>query len=120
MAGRGAYKRGTGFVQGLNGPVFTDAFSVTTTGFFNARTDLNVSLGYSNGEPTLVGAVKTFSTATADARLRVALNARWAATAQYVFYHYDFSDVLDLAVGLSPTVKRNTLRVGVSVWWPVH
>ncbi|MEP7118853.1 MAG: hypothetical protein ABI880_14785, partial [Acidobacteriota bacterium] len=116
----GAFKRGTGFVQGLNGPVFTDAFSVTTTGFFNPRTDLNVSLGYSNGEPTLVGAVQSFSTATADARLRVALNARWAATAQYVFYHYDFSDVLDLAVGLSPTVKRNTLRVGVSVWWPVR
>ena len=116
----GAFKRGTGFVQGLNGPVFTDAFSVTTTGFFNPRTDLNVSLGYSNGEPTLVGAVQSFSTATADARLRVALNARWAATAQYVFYHYDFSDVLDLAVGLSPTVKRNTFRVGVNVWWPVR
>ena len=116
----GAFKRGTGFVQGLNGPVFTDAVSLTTTGFFNPRTDLNVSVGYTNGEPTLVGAVQTFSTTTADARLRVALTSRWAFTAQYVFYHYDFSDVLDLVVGLSPTVKRNTLRFGVNVWWPVR
>lgn len=116
----GAFKRGTGFVQGLNGPVFTDAVSVSTTGFFNPRTDLNVSVGYTNGEPTLVGAVQTFSTTTADARLRVALTSRWAFTAQYVFYHYDFSDVLDLVVGLSPTVKRNTLRFGVNVWWPVR
>ncbi len=116
----GALKRGTGFVQGLNGPVFTDAVSVTTTGFFNPRTDLFASVGYSNGEPTLVGAVQTFSTATVDTRLRVALNERWAFTAQYVFYHYDFSNVLDLVAGLEPTVKRNTLRIGVNVWWPLR
>lgn len=116
----GAFKRGTGFVQGLNGPVFTDAFSITTTGFVNPRTDIHMSVGYSNGEPTLVGAVQTFSTVTADARLRVALTPRWALTAQYVFYHYDFSEVLDLAAGLEPTVKRNTLRVGVNVWWPLR
>ncbi|MEZ5420645.1 MAG: hypothetical protein R2708_25335 [Vicinamibacterales bacterium] len=116
----GALKRGTGFVQGLNGPVFTDAVSVTTTGFFNPRTDLFASVGYSNGEPTLAGAVQTFSTLTADARLRVALNSRWAITGQYVFYHYDFSKVLDLAAGLEPTIKRNTLRIGVSVWWPLR
>ena len=67
-----------------------------------------------------VGAVQTFSTATVDTRLRVALNERWAFTAQYVFYHYDFSNVLDLVAGLEPTVKRNTLRIGVNVWWPLR
>ena len=116
----GAFKRGTGFVQGLNGPVFTDAVSLTATGFVNPRTDLHFSVGYSNGEPTLVGAVQTFSTVTADARVRVALTPRWALTAQYVFYDYDFSAVLDLAAGLEPTVKRNTLRVGVNMWWPLR
>ncbi len=116
----GAYKRGTGFVQGLNGPVFIDAVSLTTTGFVNARTDLHLSAAYSNGEPTLVGAVQNFSTATVDARVRVALTPRWALTGQYVFYRYDFTDVLGLAVGLEPVVKRNTLRVGVNMWWPLR
>ena len=116
----GAFKRGTGFVEGLSGPVFIDAASVTTTGFLNPRTDLHVSVGYSNGEPTLVGAVQNFSTTTADARLRVALSSRWAFTAQYVFYRYDFTEVLELAAGLSPLVKRNTLRFGVNLWWPLR
>ena len=115
----GAFRRGTGFVQGLGGPVFTDAVSLTSTGFFNRRTDLLASVAYSNGEPTLVGSIAMFSTATANARLRVALNPRWAFVAEYLFYHYDFTKVLPLAAGLEPRVKRNTLRVGVTMWLPV-
>ena len=115
----GAFRRGTGFVQGLGGPVFTDAVSLTSTGFFNRRTDLLASVAYSNGEPTLVGSIAMFSTATANARLRVALNPRWAFVAEYLFYHYDFTKVLPLAAGLEPQVKRNTLRVGVTMWLPV-
>lgn len=118
--GVAAYKRGSGFVEGLNGPIFTDAVSATLTGFFNTRTDLYASIAYSNGEPSLAGAVQTFTTASADVRLRLALTPHWALNTQYVFYHYDFSKVLDLAVGIQPTVKRNTLRVGLSVWWPLH
>jgi len=115
----GAFRRGTGFVQGLGGPVFTDALSLTSTGFFNRRTDLLASVGYSNGEPTLVGSIATFSTATANARLRVALNPRWAFVSEYLFYYYDFTRVLALAGGLDPHVKRSTLRLGVTVWLPV-
>lgn len=115
----GAFKRGTGFVEGLSAPVFTDALSVTTSGFFSPRTDFTASLGYSNGEPSLVGSVVTFSTTTANARLRVALNPRWAFSAEYLFYHYDFSKVLPLAAGLDPQVKRNTLRAGITLWLPV-
>lgn len=115
----GAFKRGTGFVQGLSSPVFTDSVTVTTSGFFNPRTDFTASVGYSNGEPSLVGSVVTFSTASANAQLRYALNSRWAVTAEYLFYQYDFSKVLPLAAGLDPKVKRNTLRAGINLWLPV-
>ncbi len=116
----GAFKRGTGFVEGLSAPVFTDSVWVTTSGFVSNRTDLLMSLGYSNGEPSLVGSVTTFSTTTANARMRVALSARWAITAEYFFYRYDFSKVLPLSVGLDPRVKRNTLRGGLNLWLPVR
>ena len=116
----GAVKRGTGFVQGLGAPVFTDAVSVTASGFFNRRTDLLTSVAYSNGEPSLVGSVVTFSTTSANARLRVALTSRWAFISEYVFYHYDFSKVLPLAAGLDPRVKRNTIRAGITLWMPVR
>lgn len=115
----GALKRGTGFVQGLSAPVFTDAVSMTTTGFFNRRTDFLASVGYTNGEPSLVGSFVNFSTTTANARVRVALTPRWAFISEYVFYYYDFSRVLPLAAGLDPRVKRNTLRAGITLWLPV-
>lgn len=115
-----AAKRGTGFVQGLSAPVFTDAVSLTTTGFFNPRADFVGSLSYSNGEPSLVGSVVTFSTVTANARVRVALTRRWAFISEYFFYHYDFSKVLPLAAGLDPKVKRNTIRAGITFWLPVN
>ena len=114
-----AFRRGTGFVQGLGGPVFTDAVSLTSTGFFNRRTDLLASVAYSNGEPTLVGSIATFSTATANARLRVALTPRWAFVSEYLFYYYDFTKVLTLAGGLEPQVKRSTVRLGLTMWLPV-
>lgn len=116
----GAFKRGTAFVQGLSAPVFIDAVSVTTSGFVNRRADVVASVGYSNGEPSLVGSVVTFSTTTANARLRVALTPRWAFISEYFFYHYDFSNVLPLAAGLDPRVKRNTIRAGLTLWLPVN
>ncbi len=116
----GALSRGTGFVQGLAAPVFTDSVSLTTTGFFNRRTDFLASAGYSNGEPSLVGSVVNFSTTTVNARVRVALTARWAVVSEYFFYHYDFSKVLPLAVGLDPRFKRNTFRAGLTLWLPIN
>ena len=115
----GAFRRGTGFVQGLGGPIFSDAVSLTSTGFFNRRTDLLASVAYSNGEPTLVGSIATFSTATANARVRVALTPRWALVSEYLFYYYDFTRVVTLAGGLEPRVKRNTVRLGITMWLPL-
>jgi hypothetical protein len=116
----GSFERGTAFVEGLNAPVFTDAISVSTNGFVNSRTDLLASLAYSNGEPSLVGAATTFSTTTANARVRVALSSRWAFTSEYLFYFYDFSTITQLAPGLSPRVKRNSVRAGLALWLPLH
>lgn len=115
----GAFKRGTGFVQGLSAPVFTDSYSVTTSGFLGRRTDLLMSAGYSNGEPSLVGSIQTFSTTTANARLRIALAPKLAFTSEYVFYHYDFSKVLALSTGLDTRVKRSVLRFGIDMFLPV-
>ncbi len=116
----GAFKRGTGFIQGLGAPVFTDNVSLTASGFFNPRTDFLASVAYSNGEPSLVGATVNFTTATANARLRVALTPRWAFTSEYFFYHYDFSRVIALAPGIEPRFKRNTFRAGLTFWTPVQ
>ena len=115
----GALRRGTAFVEGLGAPVFVDAVSASAAGFLNRRTDVLLSLSYSNGEPSTVGATTTFSTTSINARIRVALSQRWALTSEYLFYHYDFSKIPDLLPGLNPRVTRNSIRGGLSMWLPV-
>ena len=114
----GSYKRGTGFVEGLSGPAFTDAWTVSTNGFLSPRADLFTSVAYSSGEAAQVGANQNFTTYNANARLRIGVSRRVAMTTDYIYYFYDFSKTIRLAPGLSPKFKRNIFRVGLSVWVP--
>lgn len=116
----GAFARGTAFVEGLSAPVFTDAVSVSVDGFVNDRTDFLASLSYSTGEPSLVTAVPTFATTTANVRVRVMLSSRWAFRSEYLFYVYDFSKLPQLAPGLAPRVRRNSISAGLALWLPLY
>ena len=116
----GAFERGTAFVEGLSAPVFTDAISISTSGFVNDRTDLLASLSYSNGVPSLVTTAPTFATTTANVRVRVLLSSRWAFTSEYLYYFYDFSKTPQLAPELAPRARRNSVRAGLALWLPLH
>lgn len=116
----GTYRRGTGFVEGLAGPAFTDAWTVSTNGFLTRRADFFSAVAYSTGEASQVGASQTFTTYTGNALLRVGLSQRWAMTSEYVFYFYDFTKTIQLAPGIDPKLKRNLFRVGLSLWMPLR
>ena len=116
----GAYRRGTGFVEGLARPAFTDAWTVSGNGFMSRRTDFFSSLSYSSGEALQVGASQNFNTYNATARLRTGLNRHWAFTAEYIYYFYDFSKTILLVPGQEPVYKRNIFRAGLSLWAPLR
>ena len=114
----GSYRRGSDIVEGLAGPIFSDAWTVSTNGFLARRADFTSALSYSTGEPSLATASQNFTAYTGNARLRVALNQRWATTAEYLHYFYDFSKTPQLAQGFNPRFSRNLFRVGLSLWVP--
>ena len=114
----GSYRRGSDLEEGLASPIFSDAWTVSTNGFLSRRADFTSALSYSTGEPSLATTSQTFTTYTGNARLRVALNQRWATTAEYVNYFYDFSKTPQLAQGFNPRFSRNLFRVGLSLWVP--
>lgn len=115
----GSYARGSGLVEGLAAPVFSDAFTLASNGFLNRRSDLALSIGYSQGSPQAVGINNNFVTYTGNARFRFAVAPRLALTAEYLYYYYDFSNMLTIAPGLNPTVRRNSVRAGFSLWTPL-
>jgi hypothetical protein len=115
----GSYRRGSDLVEGLAAPVFSDAWTFTTNGFFSRHVDFTSALAYSTGEPSLATVSQNFTTYTGNARVRVALGHRWATTAEYLYYFYDFSKTPQLSVGYVPRFSRNTARVGLSLWLPL-
>jgi hypothetical protein len=117
---RGSYHRGLGYIQGLQAPVFTGAYSVAANGFLNRRTDISFSAAYTTGEAALTGTPSQFTTYTGDARLRYAVTRMWATYVEYLFYYYDFNQHLALPAGLPPGLTRNGLRTGVMLWIPMR
>ncbi len=114
----GSYKRGTGFIEGVRVPVFTDGWSVGANGLLAPRADLFAEVSYSTGDATQVGAEVGFSSFATTVRYRWAISPKWAWTNEYVYYSYDFSRSIVLLPGTPPRMKRNVFRTGISFWVP--
>jgi uncharacterized protein involved in copper resistance len=73
----------------------------------------------------LIGQPSQFTSYTGDARLRYALTRNWAPYVEYLFYYYNFnqSAFTQNAVtpaGLPPSLTRNGVRFGVTLWLPMR
>ncbi len=116
----GTYRRGLGYIEGFQSPVFTGAYAAAASGFLNRRTDVSLSAAYSTGESALTGAPSQFVTYTGDARLRVALNSMWATYIEYVFYDYQFNAGIQLPPGVPHGLTRNGVRAGLTMRIPLR
>jgi hypothetical protein len=114
---QGTFHRGLGYIEGLQGPVFTEAYAASSTGYLNRRTDFSITAAYSTGESALTGTPSEFATYTGDARLRYAVTRNWATYIEYLYYYYNFNRAL-LPPGLPPGLTRNGVRTGVTLWIP--
>jgi hypothetical protein len=113
---QGAYRRGLEYVPSLTTPVFIGATNASIEGLFSRRVDFKASGGYSSGTSTIAN-TSSYSTYTAQVRMRYALSAEWAAFAEYLYYYYDFRAVPHLLpLGLAPGLERNGVRVGITLW----
>jgi hypothetical protein len=115
------FDRGSQFNQGYGGPLFADSVYASATGFFSDRMDLTASVAHTRGRSILTIAEPRFITTSAGARFRVALSRQWALSAEYLRYHYDFSNqpLLPAVLGVPNVFRRNSIRGGVSMYLPV-
>jgi hypothetical protein len=115
---RAAYRRGAQFVEDLSAPVFTDGLTLMADGFLNRRTDVTTSIAYTAGD--FVGrADSAFETYTASTRVRVGVTQSVAASAEYLYYFYDFHRGAQLVSNIPSRVGRNGVRVGLTFWIPI-
>lgn len=119
---RADYRRGFALLPGVS----TQAFA-SHTAFFNLggllapRVDLAVTGNFSHGRGQ-AGASNsgTQRSLMLTTQLRVAMSSRSAFLASYSHYQYELTGVSDLAAGVPPDFNRHAVRVGVSLWLPLH
>jgi hypothetical protein len=114
------YHRGLGAGIGLNAPVFEDSLFAGVQGSLTHRLDLSVNAGYSRGQLGLYTITNPFNTYTGSARLRFAFSQIFAVYAEYVAYQYEFTNRTYLPPGVSPDLRRNGVRSGVTMWLPIY
>ena len=113
------YRREVGYLEGLVRPVFSDSANVSLSGLLTRRTDLYLNANYVTGTSGLSGSGPRFDSFSASARVRRALSRSLAAYCEYLFYHYDFTQVVDRPAGLPPEFSRSGVRVGLNLWLPL-
>ena len=113
------YRREVGYLEGFVRPVFSDSANVSLGGLLTRRTDLFVNANYLTGASSLNLRAPRFDSYSASVRVRRALNRSLAAYVEYLFYHYDFTLVLDRPAGLPAEFTRKGVRVGLSLWLPL-
>ncbi|OFV93305.1 MAG: hypothetical protein A3H95_05830 [Acidobacteria bacterium RIFCSPLOWO2_02_FULL_64_15] len=113
---QGAYHRGVGFIEGIEDPVFSDAVTVTTSGSLDRRTTVVMSTSYSTGNSALaIVSSNSFDTYTGDAEVRFAISRTWATYVDYMYYFYNFNQSLQLSPGVSPNLRRHSVRAGLTL-----
>jgi hypothetical protein len=115
---RAGYRRGLEQIQELTEPVYTDGVTAAVAGFFTEKLDFAASVGYASGTPAVTRSGQAFDTYTASARLRRSLRRNVAVYLAYLYYFYDFTSVAQLQPGVPPSMERNGVRVGLTVWLP--
>ena len=80
--------------------------------------DLNVGAGISTGESAVITSTSAFDTYAVNVRVRRSLTRTFAAYLEYVYYFYDFG-AAQVQPGVPPTMERNGVRFGLTIWLPV-
>jgi hypothetical protein len=118
-AARADYRRGVGYIEGFNDPVFSDTTGAGVGGLISRRVEFSSDVRYFRGTTTLQSSGPPFETYAAWLRLRTGLSQSLAAYAEYFFYHYEFEDASTRPLGAASRYSRQGVRVGLSLWVPL-
>ena len=117
----GHYRRGVRFVVGFEEPFFADALSVSLEGLIGERWRLTVGGGAATGEIGIYDVDgHTVNTRSGSAGLQYAVSRHVALFGSYVYYAYQFGGEVVLPDRELPDLSRSGLRVGMTLWVPLH
>jgi opacity protein-like surface antigen len=112
------YSRALQFVEAFPQPYFSDSISARVGGNASRRVDLAFSGAYAVGEMSGAAGGGTLGTYTGTGGLTIAVNRHVALAADYLYYHYRLGQQTVSAV-IPNRLDRQTIRIGLKLWFPV-
>jgi hypothetical protein len=113
----GAFRRGLDYVPIVSEPTFANGFTVDLNGLLTSRFECAASARYSSGALAFNRDAPGFDSYGADLQIRFAVSRTLAIYGGYLYYFYDFPPGV-LAPGIPPSLERNGIRVGLTLWVP--
>ena len=114
---RGAFHRGTTFVETIPEPVFSNSVQLSLVGLLNRRVQfisvasaVGGKTGYTSGN---------FDSYRGSLGLSIALTRYMNTGVDYAYYRYVYGALVNLPAGVPREVNRQSIRGHVSVWVPV-
>ncbi|MBY0496919.1 MAG: hypothetical protein K2Y23_22140 [Cyanobacteria bacterium] len=106
--------RGTEFLPGFRGPVFTERGNASIAGYMSRRLLLNLN-GNAGRGAVGVGDARQFISYSGDASVTVGVTRHLGVFTQYVYYHYQMPPD-PLALVTVPQLSRQAVSIGVKTW----
>jgi hypothetical protein len=117
----GSYDRSASIIQGVSVTSFaTDSVSASLSGLIGSRIETSISTAYSNGQSGGLGTSGRFENYSGSLQMLYAFSRCCATTVNYDYYVYQFEDVADLPTLFPPDFDRQAIRVGFTIWLPLH
>ena len=114
-----AYNRGMGFLDGVAGPVFSDAVNAGIGGQLTRRLVLNGNVAYSNGSVDSFSSAQQFHAYRSTVNVRGLLTRHLAAFVEYFNYSHTFADSSFLVQDAPPQLHRQGVRAGLAFNTPL-
>jgi len=111
-------RRGLQYETSFPTPVVNNGAKATLTGFLTSRVDVSVSAGYSRAESILNSETLSIDSYNSEVSVRYAVNRTLALTGGYLYYYYLTDNGALLLPGMPPSLRRNGVRFGFSLWAP--
>jgi hypothetical protein len=111
-------RRGLEYESSFPTPVVNNGAKAALTGFLTNRIDVSVSGGFSRAESILNSETLSIDSYNGEVGVRYAVNRTLALTGGYLYYYYLTDNGTLLLPGMPPSLRRNGVRVGFTLWAP--
>jgi hypothetical protein len=112
-------RRGLEYETSFPTPVVNNGAKASVIGLLTNQLDVQFSAGFARAESILNSQTLSIDSYMGEANVRYAVSRMLAVTGGYIYYYYMMENGALLLPGMPPSLRRNGVRVGVSLWAPV-